>query len=467
MSGLNRIRLLAPLPLLAALIGAVDSFAANAAEASPCSPQVYRWQDDCTLLATAPAQSFPLNLRYLPLADDGSLWMTLGAEYRLKTDSITAPAFGITQIGGFTATGQRFLLDADLRSLAGPRLFVQLSDATDAGRQPLERSFDKSAPDLAQVFVDLPLKAGNVQTLMRIGRQELDFDGNRLVAVRDVSNLRRAFDGGVLQLRSPSWFVEGFATHPTLNKDGAFDDAVTPGERFWGERLRWSMNREGSIELFSLNRTRPKAIYQDAVGGEIRRTNGLRMTWREGELDMTAQASAQRGTSASHEIRAEGVAADLGYSMTSAWRPRFGVSMGAASGDRVAHDGKLGTFDPIYPNLSYFTDAPLAYPGNDWDVEPNLSFKPYRTLDAQVGTDVLYRMETHDSVYQPPGVPLIRGTGDGSHFIAALSFAKASWHITSHVIAVASYVHASTAGLVQGQQGKDVDYGTFQLTLLL
>jgi hypothetical protein len=83
----------------------------------------------------------------------------------------------------------------------------------------------------------------------------------------------------------------------------------------------------------------------------------------------------QTGHFGSADIRATGIGCDIEYSLSQeTWKPRLGVSFGRAGGDRVPGDGKLGTFDVIYPNLGYFTDAPLFYPGNTWDSQPNVRF---------------------------------------------------------------------------------------------
>jgi hypothetical protein len=72
----------------------------------------------------------------------------------------------------------------DLRTAAGPRLFVHLSAADERGRQPQARPFDASRIDVAQAFVEVPLGSA---ADFRLGRKELDLDANRLVSLRDVT----------------------------------------------------------------------------------------------------------------------------------------------------------------------------------------------------------------------------------------------------------------------------------------
>ena len=436
-----------------------------------CAPQVFRWADDCHALAARGESLAGLQrLRYVPLTSSGSAWLTLGGEYRFKVESLSKPSFGIRGVERYTANGERFLADADLRSEAGPRLFVQFSAATDAGRKPVERLFDRSDPDLAQAFVDFPMSRGTTQLLVRIGRQELDLAGNRLVAVRDAANLRRAFDLALASVDDGAFSGAIFGGHPVLNKEGAFDDRATPGEDFWGSRIRETFGpRAGApaAEVFFFGRRRDRAVYQDAVGSELRRTYGVRFSGRAEIWDYATQASIQRGEVAGKDIRAYGFAVDLGYASQARWKPRAGVSFGVASGDSKSGDARVGTFDVLYPNLGYFTDAPLTYPGNDWDIQPNITLRPSAQLTVQGGVDVLQRLSSHDAIYEAPGIPLVRGTGGGSHFITALSFVKAAWRPLTYCELTMSYVHASAGSLLRHQGGRNADYGAVQLSLRL
>jgi alginate export protein len=453
-------------------VGACAMFIDIAAAApEPCAPQVFRWADDCHDLAARSESVAGLQrLRYVPLTSSDAAWLTLGGEYRFKAESLSKPSFGIRGVKRYTANGERFLADADLRGEAGPRLFVQFSAATDAGRKPGERLFDRSRPDLAQAFVDIPISRETAYLLIRIGRQELDLDGNRLVAVREAANLRRAFDMALARVDAGAFSSEIFGGHPVLNKEGAFDDRATPGENFWGARLRETFGRYSgapAAEVFFFGRRRDRAVYQDAVGPELRRLLGARFNGRTSGWDYATQASIQRGVVAGTDIRAYGFAADLGYSLQARWKLRAGVSLGVASGDSASGDGRIGTSDVLYPNLGYFTDAPLTYPGNDWDIQPNVTLRPNTQLTVQSGVDLLGRLSSHDAIYEAPGIPLVRGTGGDSHFITALSFVKVAWRPLTYWELTVSYVHASVGSLLRHQGGRDADYGAFELSFRL
>jgi hypothetical protein len=449
--------------LILAASGVALARAQNAAAPDPCAPKMFRWEEDCSALANGPSRTFPDDLRSVPLTHDGAAWLTLGGEYRLKVEGLHAPSFGVQHNEGYTATGERFLAQADLRTLAGPRLFVQLSVATDTGRKPIELPFYRSALDLAQGFVDLPFSLDGAHFNLRVGRQELDFDGNRLVSNREVTNLRRAFDLGLATVAIGSWSLQAFDGHPVRNSGRAFDDDATPGEKFWGGRARYSPEgAQTTAEAFYFVRSRFKAIYQGDVGPELRRTIGLRSSGHSQGFDYAVQAAVQRGTVGRLAIRAFGTAADVGYTLPYAWRPRFGVSSGLASGGKTGPGGRLRTFDTLYPNLGYFTDAPLIYPGNDWDVQPNVTIQPGRHVMLRGGVDLLHRVSRDDAVYEQPGFPLIPGTGAGGNTIATLSYVKFDWQVNRYWDLYASYVYASVGALVSASGGRNTTYFALQ-----
>jgi len=414
------------------------------------------------LLALATVAS-PGRASDVAVIDNGAVSLTLGGEYRLKVEGLHNPSFGIQHSPSYTATGERFLAQADLQTSTGPRLFVQLSAATDFGRKPVELPFYRSALDVAQGYLDLPFGFRGAQLNLRVGRQELNFDGNRLVSNREVTNLRRAFEAAVLTEKWQSWSVQEFVSRPVRNRGGAFDDDATPGEKFWGARLRYAPEALASAgELFYFVRSRLQALYQADSGAELRRTIGLRSSGNARGLDYAVQAALQRGTVGRLDIRACGIASDVGYTLQYGWRPRFGLSAGFASGGKAGPDGQLRTFDSLYPNLGYFTDATLVYPGNDWDFQPNVTLEPIVHVTLRAGVDFLHRVSRSDAVYEQPGFALIAGTGVGSNAIGELSYIKLDWRVKRYWDLYASYVYGSAGALVSASGGRDTRYFALQ-----
>src|ERR1700722_12382882 len=70
-------------------------FAAPSALAQEnCPVKPFRWAEDCSGLSGSVLDGID-RLRYISLDDAGSVWLTLGGEYRLKVEMLDAPDFDI------------------------------------------------------------------------------------------------------------------------------------------------------------------------------------------------------------------------------------------------------------------------------------------------------------------------------------------------------------------------------------
>jgi|SRR5579883_1786699 len=434
---------------------------AAADEAAPACPvKLYRWQEDCRALAGQDFAGIDA-LRLVPLGDDATL--TFGGSARLAFEQVTAPNFGLGHFPESDAFARLGYLHADLRTAAGPRVFFQLVTAEESGREPIERPFDRDTLDVYQAFVDLPFSAGEVPMMLRLGRQELDLAGNRLVAVRDIANVRRSFDLALLEARPGGFLIDAFGGRPVLPNPGIFNDGGDPHESFAGLTVEHPvLTQPGSLlsaGAFVFRRTRAQAIYAEGVGRDDRDTFGVRLHGNVGAFDIAVQGALQRGTFRQSAIDASGIALDAGWRLVD-WpgQPRLGLSGGRASGDKRRGDGKLGTFDVIYPNLSYFTDASPIYPGNSADIEPNITIFPIRGVTVQTGIDILWRISNQDAVYVPPGIPLIPGTGQSADHEVSLPYIRGSWSPTPHWLIELSYVAILPGALIEEAGGHRAHY---------
>ena len=144
--------------------------------------------------------------------------------------------------------------------------------------------------------------------------------------------------------------------------------------------------------------------------------------------------------------------------------PRFSVRLEIASGDGTNGDGDLGTYDPLYPNGTYVTDAALLLPGNSIDLQPAVAISPMKGLKLAAGIDFFWRLDKNDGVYQPAGTPLVPPGGSG-RFVSAQPFARAVWR-PRPLVEISGAVSYATAGEVINSAGGDaVAYGTLQVAL--
>ena len=174
-------------------------------------------------------------LKCVPLAADGSAWLSLGGEIRERYEYTHNPVWGDDPQDDNGVFLQRYMLQGDLRVGPNLRLFGQLYSALAAGRAGPTSPVDENQLDVQQAFVELsaPLPEDS-SGMLRAGRQELRYGSGRLVDVREGPNVRRKFDGGLGRLAKDKWRLDLIATRPADDEPGFFDDGTNGSQALWG-----------------------------------------------------------------------------------------------------------------------------------------------------------------------------------------------------------------------------------------
>lgn len=382
----------------------------------------------------------------------------ISGELRTRGEAFDAADFGIGGGKGYAAIAGRMLIRTEIVPKPGWRIVGELSAAGISNRSPRRRPFDQSPLDLAQGFAEIPLRLGGARATIRVGRQELAL-GNRLVALRDGVTLRRAFDG--IWVDAPIGRVEAtaFLASPVDNRNGWFDDRRTAGERFGGIVIgTGAATAHGRWSAFVLDRRRRGARYAAVAGNDHRLTFGIGYARISHRIDLTAQAAWQVGETAGGDVSAFGGAVDFGWRPTS--ETRLGLTFGYASGDRTPGSGKLTTFDPLYPNLGAFTDAPLSYYSNQIDVQANLRHE-IGPVSLHAGTTLLARARRADALYTAPGRPL--AVSPGSRLSALAYEAGVKWRMAPRTELQASVLRAERLGGVRAVGGRNTEFALLQV----
>lgn len=449
-------------PSFRLLAFALAATAAAPAIAADDQPRLLRWTEDYSSLRVKP-RPFPASLKFIPLSDDEDIYLTLGGEVRTRIEAYDHPAFGLGAGGAFASWQSRALIHADVHAGADRRLFVQLGASDERGREPGERAFDESALDVQLLFADI----GTPETFqVRVGRQEIAFSGGRNAAVRDATNIRRAFDGIKLGVAREDYAIDAFVTSVVKNEDGAFDDSPNDDEQFWGvyATTQTELVRDANLDVFYLARRREAALFVEGTGEETRHMIGTRLAMTRGPYDLDAQAAIQFGRFGDGDISAWHLVADAGYTPEDTdLSPRFSVRLELASGDGTNGDGDLGTYDPLYPNGTYVTDASLLLPGNSVDLQPAVSITPMKGVKLTGGIDLFWRMSNDDGVYQPSG--LLAGAGGSGSFVSAQPFVRATWRPSPRIEVSAALSHATAGEVIDSAGGEAVTYGMMQVAL--
>ncbi len=389
-----------------------------------------------------------------------SALLSFGGEFRERFESYAPPGFGLFGAKLDQYLLQRFLLGADLRVEESFRAYVQLIHAVQAGRNPVGPT-DSNQGDLAQAYVEIPLPMAERRGGgLRVGRQEVVLGSQRLVSTRDGANARRAFDGFRLMFANDDVAIDGLALRPVTLRDGAFNDTTDQSQALWGLYTTWPLRFVPGLfaDLYYLGFENRQATYGGVRGVEERHSIGIRLFGAERGWDWNFEGIYQFGSFAKLSIDAWTIASDSGFTFAELpWRPRLGLKANIASGNGGG-SGRLGTFNPLYPMLPYFSQANLIVPANLFDVHPSLQVHPSDGLSLSVGWDFLWRESLSDAVYGPPyraypRTGLSSGRAIGNQIAVALE-----WQVMPHLAVLGSYVHFFAGEALTQAGGSDVDY---------
>ena len=148
-----------------------------------------------------------------------------------------------------------------------------------------------------------------------------------------------------------------------LNQPGAFDDRGNPAEKFlgaWVQRVLANGPGGPTVSIFFLSRDRNRAVYEQGVASDDRRTIGMRASGAVPRWDYALQASHQYGSFGAADISADGVAGDVGWHPAVPGHPRVAASFGYASGDSNPKGDTATGFDTVF-DRPFFIGGPFSF----------------------------------------------------------------------------------------------------------
>ena len=402
------------------------------------------------------------SIKHIALTSDGRVYLALGGELRERFEHYDEPFFGLRGVEQNDYLLHRLLFSADLHAGDYFRVFLQLGDHLETGKKGGHGPTDVDEFDVQQGFVDVtvPFDARS-KLMLRAGRQEVTFGSGRLVSVRDGANIRRSFDGFRLS------FTAGDATFDTILarsvnlRVGAFNDDPNQDEALWGlySVLPLRALPDGHADLYYLGLERDGAVFQQGVANEHRHSFGARFWGNPGAWDYNYEAVVQTGSFGDDDILAWTIATDTGYTFKSLpWSPRLGFKANLASGDGNPNDGRLATFNALFPKQPYFSEASIIAPANIIDVHPSLSAELGANVTATVDWNWFWKQRAADAVYAPPGRPLVRAGQSDSRMIGHQANVELEWEFNAHASLTLYYSHFFAGSAVTEAGGHDVDF---------
>src|SRR5262245_52167541 len=116
---------------------------------------VIRWKEDYSFLRDRPDPTLLERLKFVPLNDDKSIYVTVAGQARERIEGYDDAFFGLPGGRTFTSYATRLLAAADLHVGARFRTFVELGSYWEDGREPVSRPIDVGDLELQQAFADV------------------------------------------------------------------------------------------------------------------------------------------------------------------------------------------------------------------------------------------------------------------------------------------------------------------------
>ena len=151
--------------------------------------------EDWSVLANPAVPREPFDdLAYIPLsATDPKTYLSFGADLRERFEGNDAPSFGVGGAHPEDYVISRMEVHADLHLGAHVQIFTQLQSDFAPWKTVLT-PVDQNRLDLEQAFVAITESVGGGTLKVRLGRQQIAFDLQRFISVRDGPNIRQSYD---------------------------------------------------------------------------------------------------------------------------------------------------------------------------------------------------------------------------------------------------------------------------------
>jgi hypothetical protein len=443
--------LLAMLPLL------LVTSTAWAQEAARPAILFNRWQEDWSVLADPAVPHEALDsLKYMPLA--ANAYLSLGLDLRERFEGNDAVNFGVGGTKPEDYVISRLEAHADLR-VDDFQVFVQLESAFAPGKLVLT-PVDQDRLALEQAFVAYNTTIGGGTLRLRAGRQQIAFDLQRFISVRDGPNLRQSYDALWADYELTEWQFSSFYSQPVQNRDlRIFDDYSSNHLTYGGVRAEYKPTENSSISATLSQFKQNNAHFPSINGNELRNILDVHYSGAMNGFDWDAEGMGQVGHIAYESIRAWAVGSRAGYTFTNiAWSPRVGLQADAASGDNNPRDGMLGTFNPLFPNGYYVTMSGYTGYTNFIHVKPSVTFTPVPSLMVMLAVVPQWRETTADAVYTQPDIGIPGTPGHGSSYTGTYFQTRFDWQINPHLTAALEAVRFNVSNTIKDLGGHDGNY---------
>jgi hypothetical protein len=432
--------------------------------AAPTSP--FRYDDDPTVFARAPADDLYARLKFIPLAENS--YLSFGADLRERVESSDVGLLGFRDKTSDIYDLHRLLVYADLQLGPDLRVFGQVGNHDETGRAPGPAPTDVDRFDVQQAFVDLSHAVAGGRATLRVGRAEMSYDDGAIIGLRDGPNVRQVWDGVRGIYVTGPWRWDVFAVKPVQVNPGVLDDGPQPGQSLEGVHLTTApaLISPLTLDAFYYRNINPNVSLLPTSGREASNTFGARLRGAEGRLDASGGLIGQTGELGNRPVRAFSAHVDAGWSFPAPGTPHLLLRADVLSGGDPRKN-TVETFNGLYPNVAYSTEATIEAPANLIQAGLVARVDPLPTLRLQYTLEGLWRYSTKDAFYAAPLIPLVRPDGTNDRYSGMEQQVSMAWRLNPIVTLNAAYVHFGVGEFIRRGGGHDENFGMTSISFRL
>lgn len=344
-------------------------------------------------------------LKLIQLDRKKNVYLTLGGEYRARLEHFTNKDYTTEDL---TYYSQRLDFHASLMIGKNFRLFGEVYSGYVSNSDKILLESDEI--DLHQGFIEWKaFISDNINTTIRIGRQEAGYGASRLIGIREGPNMRRSFDMARVIIKKKNRALHliygsevGVKFNAFDNESNIFDDSANNPE-LWGAYLTETIVSGKKVDFYYFGFHANTSRFNDVVGEETRHSLGLRLYGSSSKFSYNTEFVYQFGEIDNSTISAFNLETDWTYQLSNEqWKPKVGIKLDWSTGDKEINDGKIQTFNPLFVNPAIYSLAGVNTPANITSFHPNLTFYPSKDVEVYVDYALFYRTQEADALYSPP-----------------------------------------------------------------
>jgi Alginate export len=432
------------------------------------SPQSYnssRYLEDYSYLKD-PSQrkDFWDPIKYIPLNDSGSAYLSFGGETRQHYESIRNENWGagVKDTNGWYL--QRYLLHADLHAGDQFRLFTQIQSGIESGRSAGPRGVDEDRMDFNQLFFDFsPQTFKKSNFTIRVGRQEIIFGSRRFFNYRERPNLRLSHDAVKMMAKAGDTNFTAFAGRQVQIEQGYFENNSGNEHSFWGlytvTDVDWVIPQK--VDLYYIGLNREQTVFDQGRANELRHSFGSRLSGNYGALDYNFEFMYQFGSFGDSTISAYTLASDTGYTwkLGTESKVRFSLRADIYSGDDDPNDADLNAFNPFFPKGKHISQLAATGLINQRDLQPKINIQFNKHWFLTLSTEFIWRDSLDDGIYSI-GNDLIRtGQTNRARYVGTQPEVELKWQVDRHLALKGIFIFFDAGPFIRDTPpGNDIVY---------